>query len=178
MLGALQWKHSRVISACSVAVHREKSLPSGTAVPRTSSAGSLPHQLPDTSEKISSLEEHKVGGQRCPFPAAVMLDAVCNDEAWTVTTSCAIHSPDFTSSCFSLTGGLLSKHRKQGSSSGRRIYFRCYSVQRHSNFMTALKTTREHNGAKEGDLTFHMLSALGIALCPLLPLIFPSCLSL
>ncbi|XP_052662762.1 uncharacterized protein LOC128150540 isoform X2 [Harpia harpyja] len=59
VLGKPQWKHSRVISTCSVAVHREKSLPSGTVVPRTSSTGSLSHQLPDASKKISSLEEPK-----------------------------------------------------------------------------------------------------------------------
>lgn len=122
VLGKLQWKHSRVISTCSVAMHKEKSLPSGTAVPRTSSASSRSHQLPDASEKISSLEEPKVGAQRCPFPSVVPLDTVSNDEAWTVTTSCAIHSTDFNNCRFSLTGGLLSKHRKHGSFPGRQMF--------------------------------------------------------
>lgn len=59
VFGKPQWKHSRVISMYSVLVCREKGLPSGSAVRRTSTAGSLSHQLPDICE-ISSLEEPKV----------------------------------------------------------------------------------------------------------------------
>lgn len=59
VFGKPQWKHSRVISIYSVLVCREKGLPSGPAVLRTSTAGSLSHQLAVTSE-ISSLEEPKV----------------------------------------------------------------------------------------------------------------------
>lgn len=128
VLGKPQWKHGRVISTCSVAVHREKSLPSGTVVPRTSSTGSLSHQLPDACKKISSLEEPKVGAQRCPFLSAVPLDTVSNGEAWTMTTSCAIHSTDFNNCCFSLTGGLHSKHRKHGSFPGRLMFSLFFSA--------------------------------------------------
>lgn len=87
--GKPHWKHSRVISTCSAAVHCEKSLPSGTAAPRTSSTGSLSQsELSDVSKGISSLEEPKVWDQRCPFTSAVPLDTESNDEVCDYSVPC------------------------------------------------------------------------------------------
>lgn len=175
VFGKPQSKHSRVISMCSVLVCREKALPSGTAVLRTSTAGSLSHQLPHTCE-ISSLEELKVWAQRWPFPSADPPDTASEDGAWTVNILCTIHSVHCSNCGFSLAGDLLSQHRK------------CYSfpeIQMFSLFWSSASISWQcyvacaHKTSREGALTLYMLNSLvspSYLSPPLMHLPFYSCL--